>query len=114
MTPTKPPAFVLIAKLTVRRAATAQFHDFERRAATILRRHTGNIDRVIAIRGSDPDHFVEVHVVSFAAEAGFHSYRNDPELTSLADLRAAAIVATEVLLGDEAPGYHEDSATKTA
>ena len=48
----------------------------------------------------------EVHIVTFPSDDAFASYRRDPELAPLAALREAAIVETEILVGDDGPDYH--------
>jgi hypothetical protein len=98
---------ILIATLTVRRAAAEEFRRFEREAARIMERHGGAIERVIALRHApDPELFREVHLVSFPSDEAFAAYRQDPELGALGSLRDFAIAKTEILLGDEAAGYH--------
>jgi hypothetical protein len=99
---------ILIATLTVRRAAAAEFRRFEREAARIMERHGGAIERVIALRapGAEGELFRELHVVSFPSDEGFAAYRHDPDLLALGTLRDFAIAKTEVLFGDEAAGYH--------
>jgi hypothetical protein len=97
----------LVVTLTVRRDARARFVEFERAAARILERHGGAIERTVVVDGDGAaEVFREVHIVSFADAAGFAAYRADPALAALAPLRAEAIVATEILSGEEGPDYH--------
>jgi hypothetical protein len=98
---------ILIATLTVRRAAAEEFRRFEREAARIMERHGGAIERVIALRhAGDSELYRELHVVRFPSDEAFAAYRQDPELVGLGVLRDFAIAKTEILFGDEAPGYH--------
>jgi uncharacterized protein (DUF1330 family) len=97
---------ILIARLTVRRAAAEQFQRFEREAARILARHGAAIERTVALRAPPDDpQFVEVHLVRFPDDAALASYRDDPALAALAPLRDAAILATEIWVGDDGPSY---------
>jgi uncharacterized protein (DUF1330 family) len=98
---------ILIATLTVRRAAAEEFRRFEREAARIMEKHGGAIERVIALRpAGEGELFRELHVVSFPSDEAFAAYRHDPELLAQGSLRDFAIAKTEVLFGDEAAGYH--------
>ena len=77
-----------------------------------MSRHGGRIERRIKLSGDPaapasagpvpPD---EVHIVSFPDAASFARYRADPEITALADLRAAAIRDTVVWQGSEGPAF---------
>lgn len=101
-----PPGLTLIAILTVRPGATAAFRAFEARAAAIIAGHGGAIERVIVIPPATADAPLrEVHVVTFPDAAALAAYRADPALAALAADRAAAIAATEVLIGHDAPPY---------
>jgi uncharacterized protein (DUF1330 family) len=95
----------IVALLTVRRDQLSAFHAYERAAAAIMARHGAAIDRVIAL-APEGEHHREIHVVSFPSPAAWDAYRADPALAALAAERAAAIVATEVWLGTDAPSYH--------
>ena len=91
---------VLVATLTVRRAAQAAFRQYETAAARIMSRHGGTIERVIELEGEESaETFREVHIVTFPDRAAFDAYRADPEIVALAALRKSAIVNTEILFG---------------
>jgi uncharacterized protein (DUF1330 family) len=93
---------VIVAILTIRPGALDAFRAFEARAARVMARHGGAIERAVFVDG-DPAR--EIHVVRFASAEGFAAYRADPELTAMAAAREAAIAATEVLVGDDGPDY---------
>ena len=92
----------VVAILTI--ADRDAFRAYEARAATIMTRHGGAIERAIAIPpvADDADApWREVHVLRFPDDAAFAAYRADPGLRALAALRAAAITGTEVLAGHD-------------
>lgn len=97
----------LVAILTVRRAALDDFRAFERHAAAVMARHGGRIERTVVVPLSGaPELLKEVHVVTFPDGRAFEAYRADPRRDELAHLRAAAVVHTEVLAGEDGPSYH--------
>jgi hypothetical protein len=87
---------IVVAILTI--AERAAFDAFEALAAGVMARHGAAIERAIAIPGT-PER--EVHVVRFPSAAAWEAYRADPELGGLRELRARAISATEILIGDD-------------
>ena len=91
----------LVATLAVRRERLGEFRRFEQSAT----HSAGAIERFVAVDDSAAEHYREVHVVTFPDAAAFSAYRADPELAALAPLREAAIVATDVLVGDDGPSY---------
>lgn len=96
----------LVAILTVRKSALDAFRTFETRAAAVMARHGGRIERTVVVgAGSPSDLFKEVHVVTFPTENAFTAYRNDGALRALSRLRAEAVVHTEVLAGEDGPSY---------
>ena len=98
---------ILLATLTVHPDRVGAFRDYERKAARIMERHGGRIEKVIALDPDPEDAFYrETHVVSFPDEASLTAYRNDPEFKALATEREACILATAIRRGKEAPGYH--------
>lgn len=97
----------LVAILRVRMAMAETFRDFERRAAAIMARHGGRIERAVTVPGADGEElFREVHILTFPDGPAFDAYREDPELVALAHLRAASVIATEILIGVDGPDYH--------
>jgi hypothetical protein len=99
------PSLALVVTLTVRRAAEAEFRAFERQAAAVMRRYGGAIVQTVAVMASDPTLFEEIHLVTFPDAAAFSAYQRDPALAEAAALRAAAVVDTRVVVGQEGPRY---------
>jgi uncharacterized protein (DUF1330 family) len=95
----------IVAILTVRRAALDRFRAYEKAAARIMTRHGGGIERTIVVDDGAGDTLREVHVVGFPSVAAWNAYRADPALAALAADRAAAVVATELLIGEAGPDY---------
>src|SRR5689334_22358438 len=97
---------LLVVTLTIRPGALEAFRDFETRAAAIMAKHGGAIERAIYVPPArEGESAREVHIVSFPDEASFAAYRADEALTALAPLRSAAIAQTEVLVGEAGPEY---------
>jgi len=97
---------VLVVTLTVRKAETAAFHEFERQAARIMARHGGVIERVVVIDSrDDEDTFKEVHIVTFPNADSFEAYRADDALRPIAHLRAQAVVSTVIWVGRAGLNY---------
>jgi uncharacterized protein (DUF1330 family) len=96
----------LVVILTVRRRALDSFRAFERRAATVMARYGGRIERTVVV---DPDPSTEllkeVHVVTFPDDDALERYRNDAELAAALPLREASVAATELLVGEDGPEY---------
>ena len=65
--------FVLVVDIPD--GATAAFQRYEALVLPLLPRHDGRLER----RMRTPDARSEVHIVSFADQAGYESYRADPE-----------------------------------
>ena len=96
----------MIAILTPHSGSMEVFREYETKAACILARYGGVIERTVVEEASRPGKPIrEVHVITFPDLGAFHNYRADPDLASLADMRAASIVHTELLLGHEGPDY---------
>jgi hypothetical protein len=82
----------LVVILTVRSEAVERFRAFERRAAAVMARHGGAIERTVVVPPARPgDCLREVHVVTFPGE--------------IAPLRDESVVGTEVLVGEDGPDY---------
>jgi len=113
MTDDRPSAGItLVALLYLQPGKTADFERFEAAASRIMARYGGTIERRIqssnegnpqsAPKLPAPD---EVHVVWFPDADAFARYRADPELQTLADLRAAAIRETVIWQGADGPPF---------
>ena len=87
----------VVAILTPQDGARDLFEAYEQKAAQIMARHGGHIDRVIT-EATPPQR--EVHFVYFPSRQAFDGYRTDPDLVALASQRAAAIAATDLIIGD--------------
>jgi hypothetical protein len=97
----------LVVILTVRCDALDAFRAYERRAAAVMARYGGAIERTVV---TAPDGggltLKEIHLVTFPDEQAFSAYRGDAELGEVAHLRSASVVHTEILRGEEGPDYH--------
>jgi len=96
----------LVVTMRVRRDRAEEFRAFERHAAVVMVDHGGRIERTVVgpVEGR-PDLFTEVHVVTFPGEAALAAYRADPRRGEVAHLRDAAVVDTDVLVGEDGPDY---------
>jgi uncharacterized protein (DUF1330 family) len=87
-------------------AREQEFERFESSAADIMSRYGGKIERRISFPpADDPSQPHELHVVTFPDRDSFDSYRRDPELQDLANLRAKAIRQTVVWQGVDSPPF---------
>lgn len=100
---------IVVALLTIRPGATDQFHEFETQAARILTRFDAVLERTITLEASSSNEQREIHVLCFPSTEAFEAYLIDPELASLAELRAASIAHTELWIGREGPRYSASS-----
>jgi uncharacterized protein (DUF1330 family) len=99
---------ILIATLTVRPGALDAFRDYERKAAAIMERHGGRIERAVTLRPDPGDGALrEVHLVRFPDVAALEAYRDDADFKALAALRESCIGATAIWYGEPGPEYHE-------
>ena len=100
------PRLVIVAILTPRLGSMEIFREYETKAARIVARHGGAIERTVVEEAAQPGSPIrEVHMVCFPDSAAFANYRADPDLASLAALRDAAIAHTELLFGRDGPDY---------
>ncbi len=93
---------MVIASLTVRAGKHAAFEEFERHALAIMKRHGGELLHVVEPVGMLPPGNLPdaVHILRFASQQSLEDYRTDPALVALAPLRAEAISATHLLIGN--------------
>jgi uncharacterized protein (DUF1330 family) len=97
---------VLVALLFVDPERRADFERFEARAAVVLKRHGAAIERRVGFPGRGGEAMPhELHLVRFPSRDALERYRADPELATLAPLRAAAIRRTVVWEGIEEPPF---------
>jgi uncharacterized protein (DUF1330 family) len=98
---------IIVAILTLHTGTIESFREYETKAARILSKYGGVIERTVVIEAPSPDERMrEVHLLSFPNQESFTRYRSDPDLAALASLRATSIAHTEVLFGREGPDYH--------
>ncbi len=83
------------------------FKSFEESAVKIMNKHGGRLISAFSLDEvqSSTDGVDEVHQLRFPDKESFSNYRSDPELTSLAKLRARAISSTEVLVSEKFMSY---------
>jgi len=97
---------VIVAILTPHSDAMDMFREYETKAAVVIARHGGAIERTVIEEPSEPGKPIrEIHVVTFPGVEAFHNYRADPDFASLGDMREASIAHTELLFGREGPNY---------
>ena len=98
---------VLLASLFIHPGREVEFHQFETKAASIMRKYQGDIERVIRPTSSPSSEALpyEIHIVTFPSLERFEAYRNDADLAQLASLRQAAIARTSILIGEEGEPY---------
>ncbi len=77
---TNPVTVVLIARIPTE--GIADFRAYEAAVLPLLPEFNGRLER----RLRNQDGTIEVHVVSFASEADFQNYRNDPRRTAQASV----------------------------
>jgi uncharacterized protein (DUF1330 family) len=95
-----------VVSLWIRPGSTAAFEVYERKAARIMRKYGGSIEKVIRIGQEGwSEHPFEIHVVSFPDQEKFAAYRADQEIASLAPDREAVILKTIVVTGVGGPAY---------
>jgi quinol monooxygenase YgiN len=98
---------VLLATLTVHPDKVDAFHDYERRAARVMAKHGGRIERVVVLEPDPEDRFYrETHVVTFRDRAALAAYRDDADFQALAALRESCILATAIRYGTAGEDYH--------
>jgi uncharacterized protein (DUF1330 family) len=96
----------LVVALDIDPDRRAEFESFEMQATEIMSRVGGRIERRIACSNNDdPSAPDEVHLVTFPDMDSYNRYRESPELTALASLRAVAIRKTVVWSGTELPAF---------
>jgi antibiotic biosynthesis monooxygenase (ABM) superfamily enzyme len=96
----------LVVILTVRSEALDKFRAFERKAAIVMAKYGGAIERTVVISpASAGDPIKEIHIVTFPNEQAFAAYQKDEDLKKLAHLRQEAVVQSEIMVGEDGPDY---------
>jgi hypothetical protein len=88
---TNPVTRVLIARIPAE--GIADFRAYEDAVLPLLPEHNGRLER----RLRNQDGTVEMHIVSFASEADFQNYRNDPRRVARASLLKKSSAVSESL-----------------
>ncbi|MGD9886092.1 MAG: hypothetical protein AB7F22_09355 [Reyranella sp.] len=83
--------FALIARIPAE--GIGDFRAYEAAVLPLLSEFNGRLER----RLRNPDGTVEVHIVSFASDADFQNYRNDPRRTAQAWLLERSATKLELL-----------------
>ncbi|TPQ38455.1 hypothetical protein C2U70_08835 [Bradyrhizobium guangdongense] len=89
--PSNPITFVLIAKIPA--DGIADFCAYEDAVLPLLPQFNGRLER----RLRNADGTVEMHIVSFASDADFRNYRNDPRRMAQAGLLERSAATLELL-----------------
>ena len=89
--PTNLVTFVLIARIPSE--GIEDFQAYENAVLPLLSEFNGRLER----RLRNPDGTVEVHIVSFASDADFQNYRNDPRRMAQAWLLERSSATLELL-----------------
>ena len=97
-----PARLTIVALLRLHPGKSDEFDDFETRAARIMARHGGRIERRVRLRRVDSATPDEVHVVTFPDERAFEAYRADPDTRAAAALRATLVRETVIWFGTDA------------
>ena len=99
-------SLTMVVTLTVRNEAVEMFREFESRAARVMIKYGGAIERTVVIPPKNPGEFYkEVHIVTFPDDPAFQAYRQDEESKALVPLREASVVKTEIWVGKRGPDY---------
>jgi hypothetical protein len=88
---TKPVTFVLIARIPAE--GIVDFRAYEDAVLPLLPEFNERLER----RLRNPDGTIEMHIVSFASDADFQNYRNDPRRTAHARLLEKSSAMLELL-----------------
>ncbi len=98
----------LVVIITVRKEAIGTFRSYESKAAAVMARHGGAIERTVVVPMADRnDRFKEVHIVTFPNADAFSTYRQDGAMQEIAHLRNESVLETEVLIGEDGPDYRQ-------
>ena len=99
-------SLTMVVTLTVRNTAVDLFREFERKAARVMKKYGGIIERTVVIPPKKSEDFLkEIHIVTFPDDPAFQAYRQDEEIRALAPLREASVVKTEIWFGKRGPDY---------
>ena len=84
---------------------------YEARVIPIMREHGGRVLSAFKPEGHEhPDCPDEIHLIEFPSDEAFQSYRDDPQITRLAEMRGISISKTSVYLSEELIDYSDEGA----
>ena len=84
-------------------------HDYESRVIPIMRMHGGRILSAFRPRGHEhPECPDEIHLIEFPSDESFQSYRNDPEVARLAEMRGVKISKTTIYVSEGVLDYSDE------
>ena len=83
----------LVLIVRIPREGIADFRAYEDAVLPLLPEFNGRLER----RLRNPEGTIEMHIVSFASEADFQNYRNDPRRTAQAWLLERSAAKLELL-----------------
>lgn len=105
------PSALFIASIWIDPDQIQQFEAFESRAAELMRRYGGAIERVVRLWPTAPPTApFEIHIVSFPDTDAFERYRADADVRALAAWRERVITRTELHRCLDVPPYGRDPA----
>lgn len=84
--------------------------DYETRVIPVMKMHGGRLLSAFRPKGHEreecPD---EIHLIEFPSDEAFQSYRTDPRVARLAELRGVTISKTEIYVSEELLEYTDES-----
>jgi antibiotic biosynthesis monooxygenase (ABM) superfamily enzyme len=95
----------LVVVLSVHAERYRAFEAFEERAASVMARYGGRVERRVVMKSAGDGPVREVHVVTFPGAAAFAAYCDDPETRRSAGGRDGLIATTEILTGEDAAPF---------
>ena len=97
---------LLVVSLWIREGRVAEFEAYERKAARVMKRYGGMVERAVRIESGNTSELpYEVHLVSFPSQPMFDAYRASAETKALSNERDAVIAKTVILAGLSGPAY---------
>jgi antibiotic biosynthesis monooxygenase (ABM) superfamily enzyme len=102
------PLLYIVVRLWIRKGLETEFEAYERKAAHIMARYGGVIERAIRTsktleEGSEEP--FEIHVIRFPSRDLYDAYLNDADRRSLSSERSRIIANSDSLVGTPGPAY---------
>ena len=96
----------LVVILSVRREELDKFRTFEKRAAVVMAKYGGAIERTVVVTSQNVEDLLkEIDIVTFPDEQALLAYQQDAALKAVASLRAESVAHTELMVGEDGPDY---------